>query len=205
MAVTGKHFCPQAGQQKGGGGFQAEFRSRVRPYPLRSALHFAQRGAACHPLPLWLQRFGVDAVNEATAQEGKMKKLRWSMILAAIILVAGAQQASAQGFLGILAQLLLVKQPILLGTTGACNNSGPNTPCTTKSTLVQLNPRTGALIRTIGPVGFTVNGLAWDRTSGKLYATTPPGDQVFHGLITINPFTGAGKREAYRRTGSDER
>jgi hypothetical protein len=41
-------------------------------------------------------------------------------------------------------------------------------------------------------VGYTVNGLAWDRTSGKLYATTPPGDARFHGLITIDPATGAG-------------
>jgi hypothetical protein len=122
-----------------------------------------------------------------------MKKLRWSMILAAVILMVGAQQASANGFLGILAQLLLLKQPILLGTTGACNNANQGGPCTTKSTLVQLNPHTGALIRTIGPVGFTVNGLAWDRTSGKLYASTAIGDVTFHGLITINPFTGAGK------------
>ena len=122
-----------------------------------------------------------------------MKKLRWSVILAAVILMAGAPQASAQGFLGILAKLLLVKQPILLGTTGACFNAFPGGPCTEKSTLVQLNPRTGALIRTIGPVGFTVNGLAWDRTSGKLYASTAIGDVSFHGLITINPFTGAGK------------
>jgi hypothetical protein len=42
-------------------------------------------------------------------------------------------------------------------------------------------------------VGFTVNGLAWDPTSGKLYASTAIGDVRFHGLITINPFTGAGK------------
>jgi hypothetical protein len=58
---------------------------------------------------------------------------------------------------------------------------------------VQLDPLTGALIRTIGPVGFTVNGLAWDGTTGKLYATTTPGDVTFHGLITINMNTGAGK------------
>jgi hypothetical protein len=41
-------------------------------------------------------------------------------------------------------------------------------------------------------VGFTVNGLAWDATSNKLYATTALGDVVFHGLITIDPATGAG-------------
>jgi hypothetical protein len=58
---------------------------------------------------------------------------------------------------------------------------------------VLLDPRTGALIREIGPVGYTVNGLAWDRTSLKLYASTSNGDTRFHGLITINPFTGKGK------------
>lgn len=56
-----------------------------------------------------------------------------------------------------------------------------------------LDPKTGALIRTIGPVGFTVNGLAWDKTTKTLYATTSigcgPVNPVcpFHGLITIAP------------------
>ncbi len=82
--------------------------------------------------------------------------------------------------------------PILLGTTGACNNTGQGGKCTQTSTLVLLDPQTGALIKTIGPVGFTVNGLAWDPKSLKLYATTAAGDATFHGLITINPFTGKG-------------
>lgn len=80
----------------------------------------------------------------------------------------------------------------LLGTTGACNNLVAGGPCTQTSTLVQLDPRTGALVREIGPVGYTVNGLAWDRTSRTLYATTAIGDVLFHGLITIDPFSGAG-------------
>jgi len=122
-----------------------------------------------------------------------MKKLRWSIILAAVISMAVAQQASAQSILGIVAQLLHVKQPVLLGTTGSCLNAFQGGPCTQTSTLVLLDPDTGALIKTIGPVGFTVNGLAWDRTTGKLFATTALGDLKFHGLITINPFTGAGK------------
>ena len=128
-----------------------------------------------------------------------MRRLRWSMILAAIMLVAVAQQASAQTPLLALLDSLLAKRPILLGTTGACNNDFPGGPCTQNSTLVLLNAKTGALIKTIGPVGFTVNGLAWDRTSFTLYATTAigcglPGSVCpFHGLITINPFTGAGK------------
>lgn len=83
-------------------------------------------------------------------------------------------------------------QPVLLGTTGACDNFPQGGFCTETSTLVQIDPRNGALVRTIGPVGFTVNGLAWDATSNKLYATTALGDVVFHGLITIDPATGAG-------------
>ena len=82
--------------------------------------------------------------------------------------------------------------PVLLGTTGACDNLVQGGPCTEKSTLVQIDARNGALVTTIGPVGFTVNGLAWDATSNKLYATTAVGDVVFHGLITIDPATGAG-------------
>jgi hypothetical protein len=102
--------------------------------------------------------------------------------LLAVILAAGVQPASA-------AQ----PKPILYGTTGRCNNEFPGGPCTQTSTLVQLDPDTGALIRVIGPVGYTVNGLAWDRKTSKLYASTAIGDVAFHGLITINPSTGAGK------------
>lgn len=88
-------------------------------------------------------------------------------------------------------------QPVLLGTTGACFNAFAGGPCTQQSTLVQLDSQTGALIRVIGPVGYTVNGLAWDCTAGNckagtLYATTAVGDISFHGLITIDPNTGAG-------------
>jgi hypothetical protein len=50
--------------------------------------------------------------------------------------------------------------PILLGTTGACNNVIRGGPCTQTSTLVQIDPTNGALVTVIGPVGFTVNGLA---------------------------------------------
>jgi hypothetical protein len=108
-----------------------------------------------------------------------MKAVRRSMILAVAVLaiVAGVvQQASAVDcFPG--------KSVILLGTTGAGSNP---------STLLQLDPNTGARIKTIGPVGFTVNGLAWDPTSGKLYASTSIRDRNFHGLITIDPKTGVG-------------
>jgi hypothetical protein len=81
---------------------------------------------------------------------------------------------------------------ILYGTTGACNNLTQGGPCTQTSTLVQVDPTTGALIKTIGPVGYAISGLAWDRWSGKLYASTALGDTRFHGLITIDTTTGTG-------------
>jgi hypothetical protein len=120
-----------------------------------------------------------------TAQvEADMKTFRWSLMLAAAFVGGAVQFGAAQGLSG--------RAPVLLGTTGACNNATLGGPCRTTSTLVQVDPQTGALIRMIGPVGYTVNGLAWDETSGKLYATTAPGDALFHGLITIDPDTGAG-------------
>jgi hypothetical protein len=100
-------------------------------------------------------------------------------LLAVALLATGVQQVSAA-------------EPVLLGTTGACNNDFPGGPCRGSSTLVQVDPLTGALIRTIGPVGYVVNGLASDPRTGKLYASTAIGDVNFHGLITINPLTGAG-------------
>jgi hypothetical protein len=119
------------------------------------------------------------------------------MILAAVFLATFVQQASAAS--NPIPPGQLKKGPVLLGTTGACNNAVQGGPCTQNSTLVQLDPATGALIQTIGPVGFTVNGLAWDRTSGTLYASTAigcglPGSVCpFHGLITIDPKKGTGK------------
>jgi hypothetical protein len=107
-----------------------------------------------------------------------------AVMLAAAILVAVVQPASA------------AKQ-VLFGTTGSCKNDVPGGPCTQLSTLVQIDPQTGALIRVIGPVGFTVNGLTWSRKSHTLYASTSIGCGPgllcpFHGLITIDPLTGAG-------------
>jgi hypothetical protein len=105
--------------------------------------------------------------------------------------LAGVAQEASAG-------IFPLKSAILLGTTGACKSVTRNGPCTQTSTLVQLDPKTGGLIKEIGPVGYTVNGLAWDGTSGKLYATTATGcgpdlPCPFHGLITIDPKTGAGK------------
>jgi hypothetical protein len=74
-------------------------------------------------------------------------------------------------------------QEMLIGTTGTGS---------TISTLVEIDPATGNLIRTIGSVGYTVNGLVYDHTTGKLFAGTSVGDPSFNGLIEINLTTGAG-------------
>jgi hypothetical protein len=112
-------------------------------------------------------------------------KSQWRLaalvVIPALILTAGIQPAFAKA-----------PGPILYGTTGACNNASPGGPCTQTSTLVQLDPATGALIKVIGPVGFTVNGLAWDKQSQTLFASTAIGDVAFHGMIKINVATGAG-------------
>jgi hypothetical protein len=114
-----------------------------------------------------------------------MKAVGRSLIIAAAVVAAAVgQQVSAQDNPD--------KKTALFGTTGACNNAIPGGVCTTQSTLVEIDPDTGALIRTIGPVGFTVNGLAWDEKTHTLYASTPPGDALFHGLLTIDRETGAG-------------
>jgi hypothetical protein len=61
------------------------------------------------------------------------------------------------------------------------------------SELVQLDPSTGAYVRTIGAVGYRVNGLEYDHTTGKLYGTTSSNDPSFaSGLIEIDLATGAG-------------
>jgi hypothetical protein len=61
------------------------------------------------------------------------------------------------------------------------------------SDLVELDPSTGALVRTIGAVGYRVNGLEYDHVTGKLFATTSSGDVSFpNGLIEIDLTTGAG-------------
>lgn len=60
------------------------------------------------------------------------------------------------------------------------------------STLIELDPSTGALARTIGSVGYLVNGLAYDSTSGKLYGGTSCNDPAYNGLIEIDTTSGAG-------------
>lgn len=72
----------------------------------------------------------------------------------------------------------------LYGTVGAGRG--------TNSTLVELDPATGGLIRTIGAVGYTVNGLSYDPVGKKMYGSTAGHDPVHNGLIEIDLGTGAG-------------
>ena len=71
---------------------------------------------------------------------------------------------------------------ILVGTTGFGG---------TLSTLIEIDPVTGATLD-IGPVGFAVNGLEFDPTTGTLFGTTSKQDPAYTGLITIDLTTGAG-------------
>ncbi len=112
---------------------------------------------------------------------GVRRSTYWILALTALLAFGGVQGALAG--------------PILLGTTGFGS---------TPSTLVQLDPATGALIQTIGPVGYVVNGLAWDPTTGKLYGGTANNDPLYNGLIEINLTTGAGTPVGAANWGSSE-
>lgn len=107
-----------------------------------------------------------------------MKRLIcWALLVVALGMLAACGDDDNQ---------TLVRQRVLYGTTVGTDLLGP-------SNLVMLNPTTGAFIRTVGSTGFNVNGLAFDQTTGKLFATTGANDPVFpSGLIEINTATGAG-------------
>ncbi|MGD2218519.1 MAG: hypothetical protein PVJ64_17305 [Gemmatimonadales bacterium] len=77
---------------------------------------------------------------------------------------------------------------MLLGTTRPCCRSSPET----FSMLVEIDPATGATKREIGQIGYAVNGLEQDPTDGTLYGSTAWWDPNHHGLIEIDPTTGAG-------------
>ena len=73
---------------------------------------------------------------------------------------------------------------VLYGADGAGGNP---------SNLYILNPATGAIASTIGPIGFAVTGLAIHPTTGVLYGSTSRMSAASpHSLITINKTTGAG-------------
>jgi hypothetical protein len=70
----------------------------------------------------------------------------------------------------------------LLGTIGAGNLTD----------LMILDPATGAVTATVGPVGFSVTGLAVDPADGVIYGSTGSESDPQGALITINRDTGAG-------------
>ena len=74
-------------------------------------------------------------------------------------------------------------QERLYGATG-----GP-----TASNLYLLNPASGAVAQTLGPIGFAVTGLAIDPSTRTLYGSTSFRDpSARRSLITIDKTTGAG-------------
>ena len=116
--------------------------------------------------------------------QGDQMTSRFSKLLTSLLAAAGA---------------LLVAPALaatLYGTTGAGGDP---------SILVQLDPATGALISTIGPVGYQVNGMASGR-DGTLYAVTRAADPACpRGLISINTTTGAGTPIGCGASGSGDR
>jgi len=105
------------------------------------------------------------------------KLIRWTLLVVALGMLAACGDDNDQ---------TLIRQRVLFGTTLGTDTLGP-------SNLVMLNPNTGAFIRTVGSVGYYVNGLEYDQTTGKLYGTTSTNDPLFpEGLIEINVLTGAG-------------
>jgi hypothetical protein len=80
-------------------------------------------------------------------------------------------------------------QQVLYGAGAAGDGGSP-------STLYILNPSSGSALQSIGPIGFSVTGLAVDPADGTLYGSTgrePSGGAPNPGsLIKINRTTGAG-------------
>jgi hypothetical protein len=63
----------------------------------------------------------------------------------------------------------------------------------TTSNLYILNPATGAVVSTVGNIGFAVTGLAIHPSTGVMYGSTGRRSAASpHSLITINKTTGAG-------------
>jgi hypothetical protein len=94
--------------------------------------------------------------------------------------------------------LALVTLAIVVGCSDSNNPPAPRLFAAdgaggTLSSLYELNPATGAVKSTIGPIGFAVTGMAVDPQTGTLYGVTGANDPASPSfLITINPTTGAG-------------
>ena len=72
----------------------------------------------------------------------------------------------------------------LYGADGAGGNSNTQ--------LYILDPATGEVVETIGAIGYSVTGLAFDPVSGVLYGSVGNVGPSANSLITIDPETGAG-------------
>lgn len=73
--------------------------------------------------------------------------------------------------------------PLLFGADGSGGLS---------SNLYIIDGATGAVVESIGPIGFSVTGLALDPISGTLYGATGGAGANPGTLLTIDPSTGAG-------------
>lgn len=60
------------------------------------------------------------------------------------------------------------------------------------SNLYIIDAATGSILENIGPIGFSVTGLALDPTTGILYGATGGASADPNTLLTIDPVTGAG-------------
>jgi hypothetical protein len=88
-------------------------------------------------------------------------------------------------FLGMfLAFAAPAQAQVLYGADGAGGNPATN--------LLILDPATGAVISTVGPIGFSVTGLAFHPVTGVLYGSTGGAAVPPRSIITINTTTGAG-------------
>ncbi len=84
--------------------------------------------------------------------------------------------------------LMLIAAPALGETLYAANGGGG-----VLSTLFILDPANGQIIETVGPIGFSVTGLAYNRKTGVLYGATGNNPMTnARSLISIDRKTGAG-------------
>jgi hypothetical protein len=78
-------------------------------------------------------------------------------------------------------------------TTGSLRLLGAQGAGATTSNLVVLDPSTGAVQSTVGPIGFALTGMAAHPQTGVLYGVTAQTSAASpRTLITVNPATGQG-------------
>ncbi len=97
-------------------------------------------------------------------------------------------------------QRMLMRGVVLAGMLGLAGAAlaqsvlyGAIATTATTSNLLIINPANGALVSTVGPIGYAVSGLAVHPATGVLYCSTSNQSAASPGsLITINKTTGAG-------------